>query len=73
MDQEVKKAWKRFCDEITRGPDAPYPGMVEAFEHHYGQSWTDPDWRKEARTWAAAWKAAKRHSEVTNQPPKGKG
>lgn len=40
------------------GPDSPYYGMREAFEAHYGQSWTDKDWRNEASTWAAAWKAA---------------
>ncbi len=39
-------------------PDVPYPGMQEAFESHFGQSWTDRDWRNEASTWAAAWKAA---------------
>lgn len=38
--------------------DAPYPGMAAAFERHFGQSWTDRDWRGEASTWAAAWKAA---------------
>ena len=63
MDNDVKKAWKRFSDKLTHGPDAPYPGMVEAFEKHYGQSWTDKEWRDEARTWAAAWKAEKRHSD----------
>lgn len=38
--------------------DASYPGMAAAFERHFGQSWTDRDWRGEASTWAAAWKAA---------------
>jgi len=37
---------------------SPYPGMAAAFEKHFGQSWTDPDWRSEVSTWAAAWKAA---------------
>ena len=54
------------------GEDAQYPGMATAFEAHYGQSWTDPDWRKEAATWAAAWKAALSHNvEVTGKPPRG--
>lgn len=38
--------------------DAPFPGMREAFEAHYGQSFVDRDWRVEAACWAAAWKAA---------------
>jgi hypothetical protein len=38
----------------------PYPGMSDAFVAHFGQLWTDPDWRKEASTWAAAWKASHR-------------
>ena len=41
------------------GPEAPFPGMAAAFEAHTGQSWADPDWRKETAMWAAAWKAAK--------------
>ena len=40
------------------GPDAPFPGMAAAFEAHFGQSWTDPAWKGEAATWAAAWKAS---------------
>lgn len=40
------------------GPDAPYPGMIEAFETHYGQSFRDKDWRPEAACWAAAWRKA---------------
>ena len=58
-----KQEWKRFSDELFRSSDAPYPGMIEAFEKHYGQSWTDREWRDEARTWAAAWKAAVRHAD----------
>ena len=42
--------------------DAPYPGMSNAFESHFAQSFTDREWRHEAQVWAAAWKAAKRHS-----------
>lgn len=48
-------------------PDVPFPGMATAFEAHYGQRWTDPDWRKEAATWAAAWKAALSHNAVGQQ------
>ena len=59
-----KQEWRRFSDELFRSSDAPYPGMIEAFEKHYGQSWTDREWRDEARTWAAAWKAAVRHADV---------
>ena len=47
--------------------DAPYPGMSEAFEQHFSQSFTDREWRAESATWAAAWKAAKRH-EAQAQP-----
>lgn len=54
----VDKAWAQFCGGIGRGPEAPYPGMIEAFEAHYAQSFTDKDWRKETGVWAAAWKAA---------------
>lgn len=33
--------------------------MAKAFELHFGQKWTDPDWRQEASTWAVAWNKAK--------------
>jgi len=71
----VDKAWAQFCGGIGRGPDAPYPGMIEAFESHYGQRFTDKDWREETGVWAAAWKAAKAHGEEAPQqaeavPPK---
>ena len=65
----IKRAWKRFSDELFRSQDAPYPGMIEAFEKHYGQSWVDREWRDEARTWAAAWKAAIRHAETKPRKP----
>ena len=68
-DGHIKRAWKRFSDEFFRGPDAPYPGMIEAFEKHYGQSWGDREWRDEARTWAAAWKAAVHHAEIQPRKP----
>ena len=61
QDTSVRKAWARFSNELHRSPDAPYPGMSEAFEQHFSQSFTDRDWRAESGTWAAAWKAAKRH------------
>ena len=61
QDESVRKSWARFSNELHRSPDAPYPGMSEAFEQHFSQSFTDRDWRAESGTWAAAWKAAKRH------------
>ena len=61
QDTSVRKAWARFRNELHRSPDAPYPGMSEAFEQHFSQSFTDREWRAESSTWAAAWKAAKRH------------
>lgn len=67
QDTSVRKAWARFSNELHRSPDAPYPGMSEAFEQHFSQSFTDREWRSESGTWAAAWKAAKRH-EAQAQP-----
>ena len=32
--------------------------MRRAFEIEYGQSWADPDWRKETGIWASAWHKA---------------
>ena len=61
QDASVRKAWARFSHELHRSPDAPYPGMADAFEQHFSQSFIDREWRAEATTWAAAWKAAKRH------------
>ena len=61
QDESVRKAWSRFSNELHRSPDAPYPGMSEAFEQHFSQSFTDRDWRVESGVWAAAWKAAKLH------------
>ena len=61
QDESVRKSWARFSHELHRSPDAPYPGMADAFEQHFSQSFTDREWRAEAATWAAAWKAAKRH------------
>ena len=61
QDTSVRKAWARFSNELHRSPDAPYPGMSEAFEKHFSQSFTDREWRAESGVWAAAWKAAKNH------------
>ena len=61
QDESVRKSWVRFSNELHRSPDAPYPGMSEAFEQHFSQSFTDRDWRVESGIWAAAWKAAKHH------------
>ena len=60
-DEPIRKAWARFSNALHRSPDAPYPGMSEAFEKHFSQSFTDREWRAESGTWAAAWKAAKNH------------
>lgn len=47
--------------------DGPWPGMSEAFDAHMGAAcWTDPAYRQDAATWAAAWKASKR----AEQPPR---
>ena len=61
QDTSVRKAWARFSNELHRSPDAPYPGMSEAFEKHFSQSFTDREWRAESGVWAAAWTAAKNH------------
>ena len=61
QDESVRKSWARFSNELHRSPNAPYPGMADAFEQHFSQSFTDRDWRVESGVWAAAWKAAKRH------------
>ena len=60
-DEPIRKAWARFSNELHRSPDAPYPGMSEAFEKHFSQSFTDREWRAESGVWAAAWKAARNH------------
>lgn len=65
--ESVRKAWARFSNKLHSSPDAPYPGMTESFEQHFSQSFTDREWRAESGTWAAAWKAAKRH-EAQEQP-----
>ena len=70
-DPAVDKAWAQFCAGIGDGPDAPYPGMIVAFERYYGQSFADKDWRDEAAVWAAAWKA--RDAQPTPTPQQDAG
>lgn len=65
QDESGRKLWARFSNELHRSPDAPYPGMSEAFELHFSQPFTDRDWHAESGTWASAWKAAKRHGAKT--------
>ena len=50
------------ADRVHAIVDAgPYPGMSAAFDAHMGaECWTDPAYRQDAATWAAAWKAAVR-------------
>ena len=66
------KAWALFCSEIGE-VKSPYPGMIGAFEAHYGQSFKDKDWRNEASVWAQAWSAATRATTppATQPAPKG--
>ncbi len=45
--------------------DGPFPGVSEAFDAHMGAAcWTDPAYRQDAATWAAAWKAALRQNDA---------
>lgn len=69
QDESVRKAWARFSNKLHSSPDAPYPGMSESFEQHFSQSFTDREWRAESDTWAAAWKAAKRHEAQARPAP----
>jgi hypothetical protein len=43
--------------------------MIEAFEAHYGQSFTDKDWRNETGIWAAAWGYAVRQENAAPTVP----
>ena len=65
----VDRAWARFCGAFGDGPDAPYPGMIAAFETHYGQSFRDKEWRTEAACWAAAWIKATARAEASLAEP----
>ena len=67
--QTVDRAWARFCGAFGDGPDAPYPGMIAAFETHYGQSFRDKEWRTEAACWAAAWSKAAARAESSLSAP----
>lgn len=66
-DESVRKSWARFSDALVRGPDVPLPGMIEAFESHYSQDFRDKEWRREAATWAAAWKACLNRNRPTDE------
>lgn len=65
----VDRALARFCGAFGDGPDAPYPGMIAAFETHYGQSFRDKEWRTEAACWAAAWSKAAARAESSLSAP----
>lgn len=65
----VDRAWARSCGAFGDGPDAPYPGMIAAFETHYGQSFRDKEWRTEAACWAAAWSKATARAEASLAEP----
>ena len=65
-DRVTDKAWAQFCGLM--GEKAPYPGMIDAFERHYAQSFKDKDWRNEASVWAQAWKAALQSAQPVAQP-----
>ena len=67
--ETVDRAWARFCGAFGDGPDAPYPGMIAAFETHYGQSFRDKEWRTEAACWAAAWSKATARAEASLAEP----
>ena len=56
-------------EAFENGPDAPYPGMIAAFETHYGQSFRDKEWRTEAACWAAAWSKATARAEASTTEP----
>jgi hypothetical protein len=43
--------------------------MIQAFEAHYGQSFTDKDWRNETGIWAAAWGYAVRQATAAPTAP----
>ena len=65
----IDRAWAQFCSGIGDSAQAPYPGMIRAFESYYSQSFADKDWRNESGVWAAAWKAAKADSAALAQEP----
>ena len=65
-ERVIDRTWDRFCGAFGDGPDAPYPGMIAAFETHYGQSFRDKEWRTEAACWAAAWSKATARADAKN-------
>ncbi len=69
----VDRAQARFCGAFGDGPDDPYPGMITAFETHYGQSFRDKEWRTEAACWAAAWHRATEQAKKINDRSEGDG
>jgi len=69
-ERVIDRTWVRFCGAFGDGPDAPYPGMIAAFETHYGQSFRDKAWRTEAACWAAAWSKAAARAESALAKPK---
>lgn len=71
LPQAVDRAWARFCGAFGDGPDAPYPGMIAAFETHYGQSFRDKEWRSEAACWAAAWHKATEQAAKNQEAKSG--
>ena len=68
-ERVIDRTWVRFCGAFGDGPDAPYPGMIAAFETHYGQSFRDKEWRTEAACWAAAWSKAAARAESSLSAP----
>jgi len=68
-ERVIDRTWVRFCGAFGDGPDAPYPGMIAAFETHYGQSFRDKEWRTEAACWAAAWSKATARAEASLSAP----
>ena len=72
-ERVIDRTWARFCGAFGDGPDAPYPGMIAAFETHYGQSFRDKAWRTEAACWAAAWSKATARAEAALAEPDADG
>ncbi|MGN6518681.1 MAG: hypothetical protein ACTHK2_04565 [Dokdonella sp.] len=65
-DAELPPCRDPRMDKFNRAD--PLPGMISAFETHFGQSWTDGDWRSEASTWAAAWAACRAAQALVRKP-----
>jgi len=67
LEQQYPEQAQGAAASSEQQNSVPYPGMREAFEIHYGQSFVDRDWRRESSVWAAAWKAAKAHDTKEQQ------